>query len=110
MLKKSENTNWPSGDCIDIATVSISDEEVESRTGTSLLKGVESGLGSWVSVGGKMSCGIDVELIRYSEAPLGLNKIFIVRVDRKTNYRDSLEQVLCLLQLDSSKLDWVIDE
>ena len=110
MLRELNNKKWPSGGSTDIATVIISNEEVERRTGMSLVSGVESGLGAWVGIGGKMSCGIDVEFIRYTEAPKEINKKFIVRVDMKTNYREALKAVLVLMQIDSSKLDWVIDE
>jgi hypothetical protein len=110
MLKVSENKRWPSGDYRDIATVCISDEEIEHRTGQSLLRGVEQGLGPWVSAGGKMVSGLDVELLRYTEAPAELSSQYIIRVDKKANHRVALEQVLGLLQLKLKDLDWVFDE
>ena len=110
MLKASKDMRWPGGDYFHIATVCLSDEEIEQRTGQSLIKGAEPGLGLWLSAGGKMASGLDVELIRYTEAPEELSSQYIIRVDKKANHSDALEQVLGLLQLKLKDLDWVFNE
>ena len=57
-----EGTRWPSGESVDLAVLSITADELATRIGLPLVRGVEDGLGPWAGIGGRLPSG-DVEFV-----------------------------------------------
>lgn len=106
MLKPiPQNTSWPSGDCINVATLRISPGEVEAAVGCELAHGVEAGLGAWRAVGVKTPGGVIIELVQYTESPTP--DVFTLRVEPGAPVGEALDEVLLGLGLSRSHVVWL---
>ena len=47
----TEGTRWPSGQCVDLALLPLSEDDLAARIGLPLVRGVEDGLGPWAGIG-----------------------------------------------------------
>ena len=100
-----EIASWPSGNYLNIATLSISTEHLESVLGCKLLRGTEAGLGEYSAIGIETSNGVAVELIQYENSPSKLG--FTVRVDSGSNYAGTLSQLLADLRFSEKDISWL---
>jgi hypothetical protein len=95
---------WPSGSSVDLAEISITDDQLEKSLSCSLFEGVEEGLGRWKSVGVQFDTGEFIELIRYIDGE-GLG--FILRSDSSGNFSKAFCNTLELLGLDRQSVKWL---
>lgn len=104
-LPGTGNERWPSGTYVDLAVIPLSEARMRELLAAEPQYGVDSGLGPWVSFGGRLSDGTMVEFVYHAYAP-GPHG-FDFRVDAKANYEAVFHRVLKLLQVNSAQLAWV---
>jgi hypothetical protein len=90
-----EGTRWPSGDSVDLAVLPITADELATRIGLPLVRGIEDGLGAWAGIGGRLSSGHDVEFVCYTHIPCHV----ILRVNKNAIYSAALDEALHLVGL-----------
>jgi hypothetical protein len=98
-----EGTRWPSGECVDLAVLPLTEDELAERVGIPLVHGVEDGLGRWGGIGGRLPSGMDVEFVCYAHIPHQV----IMRVDKGARYAVAFAEALELVGLSRSDLKHV---
>ena len=100
-----EGARWSGRDYVSAALIPIAPEKLAELVGVPLVRGVESGLGSWEAIGLRLKSGTLVELIRYLAKPGPPG--FEVRVDNNANIAVALQEVIAALGVPSQSVAWV---
>jgi hypothetical protein len=100
-----EGTRWPSGDSVDLAVLPMDENELVSRLGLPLLRGVEDGLGPWAAIGGTLPSGTAVEFIHHALAPEPRG--VVLRADKVAPYAATLDEALQAVGLARHELLWI---
>src|SRR5215471_1185142 len=95
-----EGTRWPSGESVDLALLPMTADELATRIGLPLARGVEDGWGAWAAVGGRLPSGRDVEFICYAHKPSQV----ILRVDKRVPYSATLDEALQLVRMSRAQV------
>jgi hypothetical protein len=95
-----EGTRWPSGECVELAVLPLAEDELSTRIGLPLARGVEDGLGAWASVGGRLPSGSDVEFVCYA----AMRGKVILRADKGSRYSATLDEALQLVGLSRGEV------
>ncbi len=104
MIRERQSGSWSTGDYKPIASIEITDEELEKLTGQKVLWGIEEGLGEWHAVGGLLPSGKQIEIIKYLDSLCP--KSYVIRIDRHENTDSVLSEVLTLFGLKCEDLIW----
>jgi hypothetical protein len=108
MLKYTESLSWKSGNCREVATIELTDQEIVNATGINIVSGSEEGLGEWLAVGGEISTGDQVEIIRYKDSPNPND--YIIRIDFEANINLVVALVFKELGLSLNSVKWQCPE
>lgn len=95
-----QGTRWPSGECLDVAVLPITADELASRIGLPLVHDIEDGLGPWAGIGGRLPSGQEVEFVCYAHLP---RQVF-VRVDKSAPYSSALDEALLAVGLSRDEV------
>lgn len=95
-----EGTRWPSGESVHLAVLPITADELATRIGLPVVRGVEDGLGQWSGIGGRLPSGRDVEFVCYAQIPHQV----ILRVDKRAPYSAALDEALQLVGLSRAEV------
>jgi hypothetical protein len=90
LIPVPEGTRWATGESVDLAVLPIGADELATRAGLPLMRGIEDGLGPWAGIGGRLPSGRDVEFIWYAALP----RQVILRVDKGAPYSATLDEAL----------------
>lgn len=104
MLKQTESLFWKSGNYREIATVALTDQEIVKATGLKIISGVEDGLGEWLAVGGELSTGDLVEIIRYKDSPNPAD--YIIRIDFEADINSVFALIFKELGINPNLITW----
>ena len=80
--------------------LSITADELATRIGLPLVRGVEDGLGPWAGIGGRLPSGRDVEFVCYAQIPHQVT----LRVDKRVPYSAALDEALQLVGLSRAEV------
>ncbi|MES2824822.1 MAG: hypothetical protein V4732_14555 [Pseudomonadota bacterium] len=109
MLKQIEKlSRWKSGDSRPVATIELTDQEIINATGLDFSSGCEDGWGEWLAVGGELSTGDQVEIIRYPESPYPDH--YIIRIDFEADINRVSALVFKELGISLSTVRWQCEE
>ena len=108
MLKYTESLSWKSGHCREVATIEFTDSEIVNATGLNIISGSEEGLGEWLAVGGELSTGDLVEIIRYKDSPNPTH--YIIRIDFEANINMVSALVFKELGINLNSIKWQCPE
>lgn len=95
-----EGTRWPSGECVDLAVLPLSEGELAERIGLPLAHGFQDGCGPWSGIGGRLLSGVDVEFVCYAHIP----KSVILRMDKQAPHAAVFDEALALVGLSRGDL------
>ncbi len=104
MLKYTETLSWKSGNCREVATIELTDQEIVNATGLNIISGLEEGLGEWLAVGGELSTGDQVEIIRYKDSPDPTH--YIIRIDFEANINTVVALFFKELGISLNSVKW----
>ena len=90
-----EGTRWASGESVDLAVLPMTAEELATRVGRPLVRGVDDGIGAWAAIGGRLPFGRDVEFIWYANLPGQVT----LRVAKGMPYPATLDEALRVVGL-----------
>lgn len=105
LVPVAEGTRWPSGDCIDLALLPLTEEQLSARLCAPLVQGTEEGLGPWSGIGGHLPSGKAVEFIFYSMKPKPSG--VILRLDKMSFDSATFDEALSLVGLSRENLLYI---
>ena len=108
MIKDPTSSKWRSGDYKPIASCSIEETALLSKTGRMFVEGFEVGMGNWVAIGGELPSGKQIEIIKYLDDPK--TPEFVIRIDEAECAAQALVEILQILNLHKDDLTWVSPE
>lgn len=97
-------TPWPDAGYVESALLAISEELLEQRVATRLLRGTEAGMGDWAAVGLRLPSGAIVELVNYPARPG--EQAFIVRMVPTPMPEAVIGELLSCLDLAQTSIIW----